>query len=163
MAYADLKAKIDTLLQVQNLTTQDNVLVTTQDGLQFGFGVGLIEAPEQLSLDSVPSSGLDRCYTVAVDELSENSEFCDKYDRFYPNCKFTITIGFDTHNGDPNFYALGIAELENVARTIINPNNYEAQTRIIDFVGVKTKTVANQDNFLLGEVSFKANYILQYA
>lgn len=140
MAWGDLKDKVDVIMK----------------GLEFKPALETFNVETMPALDSMTNT----MYCVLANDLSPNTTFTDKADRFYPHCKFSVNVLFNLYNGNQDQYDAAVTSEESIIASIINPGNYSVYTRIIEFRGATNKLL--HENWLIATINFEAEYILAY-
>ena len=123
---------------------------------------GFIQSKETITLDELPSSISDKAFSITFESLDPSNH--DIQDRFFPRYLVKITALYFIGNNSFEKYENGTDWNESLVSLVMNPDNYDASVRQINFGGSTTSQKSDEaKNYLLIENTFDVEVTLLYA
>jgi hypothetical protein len=141
-------------MTISGIKTQLDAILATH--------LGLVESPDMFPLDEIPDSIADGTYQILFPELSPNSEFEDKADRFTPHLAVSIEVVKREGLRGKTEYATAMALMESIVGHVLNPANYAGAWKNVSLSSATNRTDARMENWMIIECKFDMIYTLTY-
>lgn len=140
-------------MTISGIKTQLSTILATLD---------LTESPDMFSLDEIPESIADGTYQILFPELSPNSEFEDKADRFTPKLSVAIEVIKREGLRGTSEYLAAMTLMESIVGHILDPANYAGAWKNVSLASATNRTDEKMQNWMIIECKFDMIYTLTY-